>query len=355
MRKPSMLGIKDITKRFGLFSITDVSFSVRKGEYFILLGDSGAGKSLLLEMIAGLVEPDSGKIFMDEREITRQKIQERGIGLVFQDYAVFPHLTVRENVGYSLHGSHLDHAEKRERIRAISVKMNIVHLLDRKPSSLSGGEQQRVALARTLVQNPKVLLLDEPLSSLDPKLRSEIRSLLRQLNREGLTVIHVTHDYEEAVSLADTIAVVYDGRIIQAGSPEEVFAHPKSEFVAHFIGIRNFFKARVIKEHGQVHGLVGGKLAVNLCPGEYSEEGFILIRNEDIILSKSIFDSSVTNSFKGTVTEIVPSRIGVEVTVDIGVPVYASITEQSLQHLGIHQENEVFVSFKATAVKFIEA
>ena len=350
-----MLNVEQINKRFGAFSVTDVSFSVRKGEYFIILGDSGAGKSLLLEMIAGLVSPDTGKIFMEGHDITQQKIQDRGIGLVFQDYAVFPHLTVRENVGYSLHGSHLSHAEKRERIHAISVKMNIAHLLDRRPSSLSGGEQQRVALARTLVQNPKILLLDEPLSSLDPKLRSEIRSLLRQLNREGQTVIHVTHDYEEAISLADTIGVVYEGRIIQTGRPEEVFSHPKSEFVAHFIGLRNFYKVTVMEEQGRVHGVINDHLAINLGKGDYSKEGFILIRNEDIILSKSAFDSSATNSFKGVVTEIVPARTGMEISLDVGMPVYATITEQSLRHLEIREKEEIFVSFKATAVKFIEA
>jgi molybdopterin-binding protein len=350
-----MLNVEKINKRFGAFSVTDVSFSVRKGEYFIILGDSGAGKSLLLEMVAGLVMPDTGSVFLDGQDITRRKIQDRGIGLVFQDYAVFPHLTVRENVGYSLHGSHLTHQEKRERIRAIAVKMNIAHILDRRPSTLSGGEQQRVALARTLVQNPRILLLDEPLSSLDPKLRSEIRSLLRQLNREGQTVIHVTHDYEEAISLADTIGVVYEGRIIQSGRPEEVFAHPKSEFVAHFIGLRNFYKVAVMEEQGRVHGVINDHLVINLGKGDYSKEGFILIRNEDVILSKTVFDSSLTNIFKGKVTEIVPARTGVEINVDIGVPLFATITEQSLQHLEIREKQEVFVSFKATAVKFIEA
>lgn len=350
-----MLSVENINKRFGTFSVTDVSFSVKEGEYFILLGDSGAGKSLLLEMIAGLVMPDTGRVLMHGQDITRHRIQNRGIGLVFQDYAVFPHLTVRENVGYSLHGTHLTHHEKRDRIRAIAAKMNIAHLLDRKPYSLSGGEQQRVALARTLVQNPKILLLDEPLSSLDPKLRSEIRSLLRQLNREGQTVIHVTHDYEEAISLADTIAVVYDGQIIQSGRPEEVFAHPKSEFVAHFTGLRNFYKVTVMEEHGRLHGVINSHLAINLGKGDYSEEGFILIRNEDVILSKSAFDSSATNTFKGVVTEIVPARSGMEISIDIGVPVYATITEQSLQHLEIREKGVVFVSFKATAVKFIEA
>jgi molybdate/tungstate transport system ATP-binding protein len=348
-----MLQIRNISKRLDNFSISDMSFTVRKGEYFILLGVSGAGKSLLLEMIAGLVLPDAGSILMDDRDITREKIQSRGIGLVFQDYAVFPHLSVRENVGYSLHGSHLSHAEKRQRIREISEKMNISHLLQRRPSTLSGGEQQRVALARTLVQNPKILLLDEPLSSLDPKLRGEIRSLLRRINRDGQTVIHVTHDYEEAISLADTIAVVNSGCIVQTGTPEQVFAHPKSEFVAHFIGIKNFYKASVVHDGSGIHAVTSENLRMNLGPGDHSPNGFVLIRSEDVILSQSPFDSSATNVFRGKVIETVPTRAGTEVNIDIGAPLFALITERSAEHLGINPGSEIYVSFKATAVRYI--
>ena len=350
-----MLKLDNISKRYGSFSVSGVSFEVREGEYFIILGDSGAGKSLLLEMIAGLVTPDTGDIFWKGEAITRKKIQDRGIGLVFQDYAVFPHLSVRENIGYSLHGRNLGPGAKKERIREVAEKMNIQHLLDRRPSSLSGGEQQRVALARTLVQNPKVLLLDEPLSSLDPKLRSELRSLLRQLNREGRTIIHVTHDFEEAVSLADTIAVIFDGKIVQSGIPTEVFTHPKTEFVAHFIGIRNFYKARIALSGDQVLGMISEQIAINLPTGLYTEKGFLLVRNEDVVLSTEPFDSSMTNVFKGTVTEIISARNGKEVAVDIGVPVYAAITEKSLRHLDIREGGNIWVSFKATAVRFISA
>jgi molybdate transport system ATP-binding protein len=350
-----MLELRNIAKQLGTFAIRDISFSVRQGEYYILLGVSGAGKSLLLEMIAGLAEPDKGTILMSGRDITHEKIQTRGIGLVFQDYAVFPHLTVRENVGYSLHGTHLTHAQKRQKIQDIAVRMNIGHLLNRRPSTLSGGEQQRVAIARTLVQNPRILLLDEPLSSLDPKLRGEIRSLLRRINRDGQTIIHVTHDYEEAVSLADTIAVMNDGRIVQTGSPEQVFAHPGSEFVAHFIGIKNFYRASIERDNRSTKAVVSEKVHINLAPGDYSPDGFVLIRSEDILLSVAPFDSSATNSFPGKILEIVPTRSAVEVSVDIGIPVYALITENSVEHLGLAEGNEVNISFKATAVRFINA
>lgn len=348
-----MLEVRDLSKRFDSFSLKGMTFTVRDGEYFILLGISGAGKSLLLELIAGLTLPDSGRITLDGQDITRTKIQQRGVGLVFQDYAVFPHLSVRENIGYSLQGKHLSPTQKKQMIRDISVKMDIRHLLDRRPSTLSGGELQRVALARTLVQNPKILLLDEPLSSLDSKLRSGIRSILRQLKREGQTVIHVTHDYEEAVSLGDTIAVVHEGEIVQTGSPEEVFAHPKSEFVAHFIGIKNFFKATVIQDRNGEHAIVGGKHKIMLGPGEYTPEGFLLIRGEDIILSKKHFESSATNHFCGKVTEVVPTRSGIEVVVDAGITFFSLITKASADYLGIREGGDICLSFKATAVRFI--
>lgn len=348
-----MLKVSNLSKRYAAFSIQDVSFSVKKGAYFILLGISGAGKSMLLEMIAGLVAPDSGEIVMEGREITREKIQSREIGLVFQDYAVFPHLTVRENIGFSLRGRHLSQEQKRQQIRDVAGKMDIGHLLDRKPATLSGGEQQRVALARTLVQHPKILLLDEPLSSLDTKLRGEIRSLLRKINRDGQTIIHVTHDYEEAISLADTIAVMNHGRIVQTGTPEEVFAHPKSEFVAHFIGIKNFFRTAVVRDGSGTTALAGENVRINLGPGDYSAEGFVLIRSEDIILSKTPLDSSAMNVFRGKAGEIVPTRTGMEVSVDIGIPLFALVTERSVEHLGIREGGDLYVSFKATAIRFI--
>jgi molybdopterin-binding protein len=350
-----MLKVQNISKSFQSFTLRDMSFTVKRGEYFIMLGESGAGKSLLLEMIAGLTMPDSGTIRMEGRDITREKIQDRGIGLVFQDYAVFPHLTVKENVGYSLHGSHLTNAEKKKLIRDISEKMNIGHLLHRRPSTLSGGEQQRVALARTLVQNPKILLLDEPLSSLDSKLRGEMRSLLRRINKEGQTVIHVTHDYEEAISLADIIAVMNDGEIVQSGSPDEVFSRPKSEFVAHFTGIKNFYRASVVRDSSGVHAVTEGGVKISLGPGEYSEKGFALVRSEDIILSREPIDSSATNVFHGKVREIVPTRSGTEVLADAGIPVYALITEQSARHLEIREGCDICITFKATAVRFINA
>ena len=350
-----MLELKNISKRFSDFSLKDVSFSVEQGDYFILLGESGAGKSMLLETIAGLVHPESGSIIMEGNDITHHKIQNRGIGLVFQDHAVFPHMTVYENIAYSLHGRKSGHEEKKERVHLIAEQLSISGLLDRRPSTLSGGELQRVALARTLIQQPRILLLDEPLASLDSRIKSDLRSRLRKIHRQGQTILHVTHDYEEALSLGNRIAVIHDGSIIQEGTPGEVFRNPKSEFVAHFVGARNFFKARLTGENNNSVAIVDKMVAVRLLSPDTGSEGFILIRGEDIILSNNSIDSSATNNFEGTITEIIPGVRCIDVVVDAGITLHALITAESLAHLKLTEGKKIWLHFKATAVRFIPA
>jgi molybdopterin-binding protein len=349
-----VLEVKNLSRVVPGFSLQEINFRVTEGEYFILLGVSGAGKSMLLEVIAGLDFPDSGQVFLEGTDITRTGIQHRGIGLVFQDLAIFPHKTVGENIAYSLHGMGLSRLQKQQRVAEVAERMNIGGLIRRRPSTLSGGELQRVALARTLVQNPRVLLLDEPLSSLDSLLRSGIRSLLRRIHREGQTIIHVTHDYEEAISLGDTVAVMHEGRIIQTGSPGEVFTHPESEFVAHFTGVRNFFRSTVVTDNGACFADPGYGLRIRIgCEARAGTSGYVMIRPEDVILSGRPFDSSVTNSFPGTVAEIIPARSGTEVLVEAGIRVHALVTQESVLRLGLREGSTAWVNFKALAVTFI--
>jgi molybdopterin-binding protein len=232
--------------------------------------------------------------------------------------------------------------------------MNISTLLSRRPSTLSGGELQRVALARTLIHDPKILLLDEPLASLDIQLKSELRGLLRRMNRSGQTIIHVTHDYEEAVSLGNAIAIIYNGTILQTGTPEEVFQHPGSEFVAHFTGAKNFFRARAITNGECGNVLVNEKVTIRINGIEENADGYIMIRNEDIFLSRTEVDTSAINNFRGTVNDIIPSRSGVEILVDIGILLHVTITRDSLHHLDLRENEPVWVHFKATAVRFIK-
>jgi molybdopterin-binding protein len=348
-----LLELRDISVKLGNFSLKSVNMLVDDGDYFILLGVSGAGKSMVLETVAGLVRPDAGSVFLNNRDITHEKIQKRRVGLVFQDHAVFPHMTVKENIAYSLHGRKLNLSEKKNKIDEIARQTGISEMLGRKPSSLSGGELQRVALARTLIQEPAILLLDEPLASMDTQLRSGLRGLLRKLNRNGQTILHVTHDYEEALSLASRISVIHDGEILQTGTPLEVFQQPKSGFVAHFTGAKNFFRVKILKRSDFTVALVNDKVSIHL-PGQLEEDqGYIIIQEEDVILSVNRIESSAVNNFEGLVRDIIPTRNGVEVLVDIGIMIYAVITRESMNHLQITEGNTLWISFKASAIRFI--
>jgi molybdopterin-binding protein len=348
-----MLELRDINLQFGDFSLKGINFYVNRGDYFILLGVSGAGKSMLLETIAGLALPDSGTIHLNGKNITGEKIQNRNIGLVFQDHAVFPHMSVSENIIYALYHSGLSKNEKRERVNNIAKELDISELLNRRPETLSGGELQRVALGRTLIQQPEILLLDEPLASLDTRLKGELRRLLRMIHRNGQTILHVTHDYEEALSLGTRIAVINEGSIIQKGTPSEVFHHPKSEFVAHFVGVKNFFAASLIVEDKASYAVVDNNLHIRVVTEETGFEGFVLIRGEDILLSNEPVETSATNNFAGRVTEVVPSLGGMDVSIDIGIEIHALITQESYSKMGILEGKTCWVHFKATAVRFI--
>ena len=344
----------NITRTLGEFSIRDVSFEVRDGEYFILLGASGVGKTVLLETIAGLLKPDRGSIFLDDKDITSAGIQNRHIGLVYQDQALFPHLSVRGNIAYGLKSRKLASAEIKRRTERIAEDVGVRPLLGRRPESLSGGEAQRVALARTLAIEPRCCLLDEPISSLDTKSKADIRALLRKLNRAGHTIVHVTHDFQEAISLASRIAVMENGTIAQVGPAEEVFRRPKSEFVARFIGIRNFFKGnlRGSGKNGLREFNSAGPTFHILTEAE-SGPGYVMVRSEDITLAETHSETSARNSFTGTVTEVAPARLGVEVLVDVGVEISALVTRESVRKLGLEVGKRVWVDFKASALEFI--
>ena len=352
-----MLAVKNLCAELGAFRLNDVSFEVPKGDYLVLLGPSGSGKSVILESIVGLVPIMSGEIILNGRNIEKERVQHRGIGLVFQDFAVFPHLTVGSNIAYPLKGMDVSKAGVEEAVNAVAAKLSIAHLLDRKPDTLSGGELQRVAIARTLVLNPLILLLDEPLSSLDAQLRSEIRALLRQLNRDGQTIVHVTHDYEEAISLAKNVAVLHDGVVVQIGNPKEIFQNPKSPFVAELTGVRNFFEVNVAGsiDSDLKSGVTSKGLELKFYGGDNGANGYVLIDDKSIFVSTGNTDTSALNCLRGKVIEVVPSRQGFEVVVDAGEKIFAAVTAESIEHLGVVPGKEVWLSFKASSIRFIEA
>jgi molybdate/tungstate transport system ATP-binding protein len=351
-----MLKIEGLSKNYKDFRLDDINLEVKPGEYFMLLGKSGSGKSLLLQILSGLVAPDSGKIFLQGSDITQRDIQKRNIGLLFQDYAIFPHLDVFENIAYPLRIKKLKKDEIKKRVEQLTVDLEIPHLIKRGVCNLSGGEKQRVALARTLALEPKILLLDEPLSSLDVQLKREIRHLLRKINQKGQTIIHVTHDHEEALLLAQKVAVINLGQIVQTGTTKEVFHYPASEFVANFTGIKNFFNA-TIENHsssGTYSLRINEKTLLEATQKPKSKLVACIVPCQDIIISKQKMDSTAANNFEGEIVEILPWIGGCEVIVDFGIRLASQISSGSRKRLGLKEGQKVWVSFKAAAVKLLE-
>src|SRR5512136_2899176 len=254
--------LENIVKRFGsLEAVSHVSLDIKDGELFTLLGPSGCGKTTILRLIGGFHKPDSGEIYFGDREVSAIPPYERNIGMVFQNYALWPHMTVFDNVAYGLKLREVGRAEIGERVTAVLEKVRLGGLGARYPGQLSGGQQQRVALARALVLNPKILLLDEPLSNLDAKIRIQVRAEIRKLQRElGITTVYVTHDQEEALTLSDRIVVFNQGKVFQIGTPKELYERPANRFVADFIGINNLLE-------GTVRAAEAGFLAVDTALG----------------------------------------------------------------------------------------
>ncbi|MGZ5066349.1 MAG: ABC transporter ATP-binding protein [Usitatibacter sp.] len=241
------IAIRDLSKRFGSLVVVErASFDIGEGELFTLLGPSGCGKTTLLRLIAGFNAPDAGLVLFDGRNVNDVPPHQRGIGMVFQNYALWPHMTVKENVAYGLKLRKTPGDEIARRIDSVLEKVRLAGLGERYPGQLSGGQQQRVALARALVLNPKILLLDEPLSNLDAKVRVQVRAEIRKLQKElGITTVYVTHDQEEALTLSDRIAVFNQGRVFQVGTPRELYQRPANRFVADFIGVNNLVEGTV--------------------------------------------------------------------------------------------------------------
>ena len=239
--------IRNVSKSYGpAQALADVSLTIAEGEFFGLLGPSGGGKTTLLRAIAGFVEPDAGTITVDGKPIQNVPVNKRDIGLMFQNYALFPHLSVRENLGFGLSVRHRPKAEIDARVDELLALVRMDTFGDRKPKQLSGGQQQRVALARALATNPRVLLLDEPLGALDKNLREDMQIELKQIQRDiGITTIFVTHDQEEALTLSDRIAIMRDGGVEQVGAPRQIYERPDTAFAARFLGAANFFTGTV--------------------------------------------------------------------------------------------------------------
>lgn len=275
-----------LTKRFGgTAAVDDVSLSVTAGEFFSLVGPSGCGKTTILRLLAGLESPTAGRVELDGRDVTARPAQDRDTNLVFQDLVLFPHLTVSENVAYGLARDGVPAAARRERVGDILSTVGLAGFEDRDPAELSGGQRQRVALARALANEPSVLLLDEPLSSLDRKLRAEMRAELRRIQRETeTTFLYVTHDQESALSMSDRLAVMHDGRVVESGPPASLYRRPRTAFVADFLGNANLLPARVRdrRDGRVVVEAGGGRFDATVDDAGVPETATVAIRPEDL-------------------------------------------------------------------------
>ena len=252
------LELKEIKKSFTEAVLDNISLEISKGEFITLLGSSGCGKTTTLRIIAGLEQPDAGSVWLDGREVTGLEPNQRDVNTVFQNYALFPHMNVAENIGYGLKLKKVPKSEIRKKVSRMLELVQLEGYEKRKPSELSGGQKQRVAIARALVNNPKILLLDEPLGALDLQLRRAMQIELKHLQKKlGITFIYITHDQEEAINMSDRIAVMRDGRIEQIGTPDEIYNHPKTSYVATFVGNANIL-------HGVAESIQGENAIVKI-------------------------------------------------------------------------------------------
>lgn len=311
-----LVRIEDVVKRFGrIVAVDHVNLSIREGEFFALLGPSGCGKTTLLRMLAGFEIPDSGSILLDGVDLVGIKPWKRPVNMMFQSYALFPHMSVYDNVAYGLRQDKVNKADIERRANEVLRMVGLADFSQRKPETLSGGQKQRVALARAIVKQPKVLLLDEPLAALDRKLRVEMRLELKRLQHElGIAFIFVTHDQEEALTMSDRAAIMNFGRVLQVGTPEELYEAPISLFVANFIGESNVFNG-VLEVQGKDITLKQDELIVRVSPEARERVGMsdgdsaaVIVRPEHVQIRSAdaeMFEYEKTNFYQGRIVEVV--------------------------------------------------
>lgn len=344
-----MIEIESLSRKWKNFALDKLSLQIEAGEYFVILGPTGSGKTLLLELIAGFHIPDSGRVLVDGKEVTHLPPEKHNLAFVYQNYSLFPHMSVKKNIEF---GMRMKKIKDPKRVLDLARDLKITHLLDRNPLTLSGGEQQRVALARALVTDPKILLLDEPLSALDPRTQENARELLLDLHKKtNLTVLHITHDQTEARIMADRIAVVMDGKLVQVGTPEDIFENPVDSQVASFVGFENVLKGRVLSVDRGLLRIETGEAVIDASGDmEAGDPVHAFLRPENIALSKTSTQSSIRNSLPGRVTEVWILGALVRVKVDCGVPLNALITRQSAEEMKISPGVPVYAQFKASSV-----
>jgi putrescine transport system ATP-binding protein len=362
--KPQIV-IDGVVKTYGNFTAVDnVNLQIYKGEMFALVGASGCGKTTLLRMLAGFARQSSGAISIDGVEMSTVPPHERPVNMMFQSYALFPHMSVERNVGYGIKRLPLDAATRQKRIQEALDMVQLGHLAQRKPHQLSGGQRQRVALARALIRRPKVLLLDEPLSALDKKLREKTQFELMDLQYQvGITFIVVTHDQDEAMALATRIAVMDRGKVVQVGTPAEIYEFPQSRFVADFVGTTNLFEGVVASCAPGLTTVNCGETGCDLLVDDVGrftpgQRVWVALRPEKIRLSKQPAEASRVNQLRGTVHQL--GYLGNRCTYQIKTASGKLITvfsqnERRTSEWSIDWSDEVYVSWNADAAVLLQS
>lgn len=354
-----MIRLDRLTVRVGEFLLRDISFEIPRGGYGLLIGPSGSGKTTLLETVAGHLAPLGGGVHLHGEEVTGLAPERRGVGFVYQNYHLFPHLDVRENIGYGLRRGPLPPDAQLARVRELAGLLGIEPLLDRSVHGLSGGETQRVALARALAPRPSILLLDEPFAAVDPATRHLLRRELRAIHaHEQVTTLQVTHDFDEALRLGDVVAVMAEGRIAQLGRPDEVFRFPNSAFVARFIGTGTVLRGEVTRQAGGQDGepfaawFESGPLRFEVV-AEREGTAHAVLRPEDLLLSREPMPGSARNRFAAVVERV--ERLGPisYVHLDAGRPLTAAVTTASAEEMQLRAGLELTVTVKATAIHLV--
>lgn len=340
-----MIEIEDLSLDLGSFTIESLSLTVGEGEFFMVVGPSGAGKTILLEAIAGLRPLKSGKIEIAGRDVTMLPPEKRNVALVYQDYALFPHMSVLQNIEWGLH---FVTRPNKKRVAELIDLFRLDHLLPRSPETLSGGEQQRVSLARALAVGPELLLLDEPLSALDPSFREELSDYLAEINKGGITIIMVTHNFGEVLSLGSRVAVITDGVLQQTGDVRKVFREPYNRKVAEFVGMKNLIDCKINGRMAQVDGY---PTVIEITEKVSEIKTTLGIRPEDINVSKGA-PAPGPNIFKGRAVSIMPRGMVFDVTVrtEYGLKLTANILSSDLVSGDIHTGEECWMSFDPKSV-----
>lgn len=350
-----MIRIRNLCVELGDFTLKNASIDVAKGEYFVIVGPSGAGKTVLLETIAGLYPIRQGQIFLRGKDATDLDPEKRGVSIVYQDYALFPHLSVRDNILFGLRMHRTGEAEMKKAMTLVVDLCDISSLMHRRPATLSGGECQRVALARALCVHPDVLLLDEPLFALDPRTRESMQEELRRLHRTlRVTTLHVTHDFEEAIALGERMAVIGDGEVKQVGPPEEIFRRPNSEFVARFSMSRNIFPGKIVTTEKGQYSFKSDQTIFSVSVGNNGDNRAI-VRPEDVTITRTPSPGENGNTFWGEVSRITDRGSTLYVSVDLPPEITALMTRNAFSEMGLSLGTRVNVSFKASSVHVFQA